>query len=98
MILYKNGGLGILLSHLEGGRGVLDQYACVPLIGSIFSHLLRHRGALFEGRAYRRSHQIQGHLLSRHLCRHTLRARIIINGKVSVSVIILLRGIALVGV
>ena len=36
MILYKNGGLGLLLSHPEGGRGVVDQYACVPLIGSIF--------------------------------------------------------------
>ena len=29
---------------------MVDQYAYVPLIGYIFSHLLRHRSALFEGR------------------------------------------------
>ena len=60
MILYKNRGLGLLLSHLEGGRGVVDQYACVPLIGSIFL--------------------------------------IIIDGRVSILIIILLQGIALVGI
>ena len=49
------------------GRGVVNQYACVPLIGSIFSLILRHRGALFEGRAYRRSHRIQGRPLSHHI-------------------------------
>ena len=72
---------------VTGTQGI--PLASVPLISSIFSHLLRHFCALFKGRDYRQSHRIQGRILSRHIFRHTLWACIIIDGRVSVSIIIL---------